>query len=101
MNRTLESTVVFLSRLRDFSLVERRETRFGLEVILVLFFSCLFNLLCSAQEITKEYYASGELKATGKIVNELKEGEWIFYYPSGKKNSNENYKEGALHGAVT
>ncbi|HCM77220.1 MAG TPA: hypothetical protein DIS90_12615, partial [Cytophagales bacterium] len=52
----------------------------------------------NAQSLTEERYASGEKKSSGRVVNGVKTGEWLYYYPSGKRNSVENYKEGVLHG---
>ncbi|MBI1768966.1 MAG: hypothetical protein HYR67_11385 [Bacteroidetes bacterium] len=67
---------------------------------LIFIWFVLMNRGLYGQEVTREFYVSGELKATGKIVNGLKEGQWSFYYPSGKKNSIENYKTGSLHGDI-
>src|SRR5437879_4999878 len=106
MNRVLLSTVFSTSYVREFSRAHfscsSRQNANGILYGILLLILCLFKMsVVAAQEVAKEYYATGELKASGKIVNGLKDGEWLFYYPSGKKNSIENYKAGVLHGNVS
>jgi antitoxin component YwqK of YwqJK toxin-antitoxin module len=47
-----------------------------------------------------EYYATGELRATGQVNAGHKEGEWRYFYPNGKKNAIESYSHGQLNGII-
>ena len=44
------------------------------------------------------YYKSGKIKATGKFVNNLMEGEWNFYKESGLLWQIGNFKNGNKNG---
>lgn len=44
----------------------------------------LIDTLDRKQSDWKIYYETGELKAKGKYLNNLKTDEWIYYYPDGK-----------------
>ena len=50
---------------------------------------------------TTEFYKSGSIKAKGLLVNGAKNGTWVYFYPNGKKNAVESYREGFLDGKVT
>ena len=52
-------------------------------IILLLF----IPLVSCESNLKYEYYDSGELLAQGKMVDDLKEGEWISYYKSGQKQA--------------
>jgi hypothetical protein len=39
----------------------------------------------------REYYASGKLKAKGKLVNDKKEGKWEYFYEDGKREGECDY----------
>lgn len=42
----------------------------------------------------KEFYDNGVLKMEGPIVNDVREGEWVSYFPDGKVQSTGIYKDG-------
>ncbi|MEO1099976.1 MAG: hypothetical protein AAFX57_19830 [Bacteroidota bacterium] len=44
------------------------------------------------------YNDDGAIKANGLWENNLREGEWVFYYPSGQISSIERYRRDQLHG---
>ncbi|SEL43773.1 Antitoxin component YwqK of the YwqJK toxin-antitoxin module [Aquimarina amphilecti] len=46
----------------------------------------------------KNYYASGNLKSEGQLINKEKTGEWISYYENGEQESIRNYKNDLLDG---
>jgi len=49
--------------------------------LLIVILSSLVFLSCNS---IKEYYETGELKATGKTTNGLKYGKWKVYHENGK-----------------
>ena len=49
----------------------------------------------------KEYYKTGELRATGTYEDGVKTGKWTYYYKSGKKEQEGNFKNNQLSGQWT
>jgi antitoxin component YwqK of YwqJK toxin-antitoxin module len=49
--------------------------------------------------VIREYYTNGILKATGLILNGVREGKWLFYYESGQLQREVNYSKGIEDGA--
>ena len=48
----------------------------------------------------KFYNELGRLKSEGKMIGKNRIGKWIYYFSNGKLFSEEEYKEGKLHGVV-
>lgn len=42
----------------------------------------------------KEYYENGFIKMEGSFANDVREGDWIAYFPDGKVRSTGTYKDG-------
>lgn len=45
------------------------------------------------------YFKDGKVKAKGKYINDLMEGEWLFYRGTGQLWQIGNFKNGKKHGA--
>lgn len=45
-----------------------------------------------------EYYVSGSVKAQGTIINDKKNGKWLFYHESGTLKSIGNFRNDEKHG---
>lgn len=45
-----------------------------------------------------ESYLNGKIEFEGKIENGLREGPWLYYYPSGQKKAEGTFKEGLKDG---
>lgn len=63
--------------------------------IVFAFFSLLF-VSCSADNRSKEYYESGEIRLEGQVVNGSKEGKWIQYDKSGNITTIFRYENGQI-----
>ena len=48
----------------------------------------------------KFYNELGRLKSEGKMIGKNRIGKWFYYFSNGKLFSEEEYKEGKLHGVV-
>jgi len=46
----------------------------------------------------KEYYENGFIKMEGSFANDVREGDWIAYFPDGKVQSTGTYKDGLRTG---
>ena len=66
------------------------------------FFLALITLFSAAraQDTTLVYGDGNVIRAKGCMENEVKSGEWLFYYPQGSLSGVENYQGGKLHGKV-
>ena len=49
---------------------------------------------------TQFYTVRGQLQSEGVFVGKKREGKWVYYFPSKKKMSIENYKSGLLEGEL-
>jgi hypothetical protein len=47
-----------------------------------------------------ERYPTGEVRATGSLLEGQKSGEWKYFYPNGKRNAIEHYTRGMLDGEI-
>ena len=57
----------------------------------------VFMMLCGSlsqetREYSREYYASGQLKAEGWLQNAMKTAYWKTYYPNGVKSSEGHFR---------
>ena len=53
-----------------------------------------------SQQLHTERYKNNAVKSEGVLKDGSKEGEWKYYYPSGKMMSRENFREGVLQGKI-
>lgn len=50
--------------------------------------------------LVKFYTLDGKIKSRGKMRGRNRIGKWLYYFPTGKVISEENYKEGKLDGVL-
>ena len=68
-------------------------------VSITLIYLLFTNFPLLAQEEIN-YYEDGSLKSQGILKEGVRQGQWNFYYPSGKKSAIEEYNSGLLNGKV-
>ena len=68
------------------------------KIFSILFFISLLTLVSCDNNIHKEYYESGALKAEGKYKNGKLDGKSIVYYEDGSIYVEGSYKEGIENG---
>lgn len=49
-------------------------------------------------KIIRQYYSDHSLRCEGTVVNGLREGHWVFYFPDGNKQAECTYVSGSEDG---
>jgi antitoxin component YwqK of YwqJK toxin-antitoxin module len=64
----------------------------------IVFLSFLIVSITATSQIKKIFYEDGKLKGSGKMVDEIKQGEWVYYHRSGEVLAKGAFNDGKEEG---